>query len=54
MRRDLSTNGVRVMKLVKWQFKVAGMFLFFPEGFDPNEDVELKRFGPWKLAGDAP
>lgn len=36
-------------RLVKWQFKVNGMFMLFSEGFDPNHDEDLKRFGPWKL-----
>jgi len=36
-------------RLVKWQFKVPGMFMFFPEGINPNDDQELKRFGPWNL-----
>ena len=34
-------------RLVKWQGKSSAILI--PEGLDPNQDEQLKKFGPWKL-----
>ena len=43
-----AVNKLPSNRLVKWQGKSSDLLL--PEGLDPNEDEQLKKFGPWKLA----
>ena len=46
------TDKLPSNRLVKWQCNqnlVHETFVFFPVGFDPSQDEQLKKFGPWNL-----